>query len=117
MADWTTLKAAIANVIKANGNQEITGQVLQNTLNNMISAIGENATFVGIATPTTSPGTYDGPVFYIAAVKGVYSNFNSAEVDREALILYNTSDGQWNSINAGIAIEYYDSLHNALINE
>ena len=116
MADWTTLKAAIANVIKANGNQEITGQVLQNTLNNMISAIGENATFVGIATPTTSPGTYDGPVFYIAAVKGVYSNFNSAEVDREALILYNTSDGQWNSINAGIAIEYYDSLYNALIN-
>ena len=116
MADWTTLKAAIANVIKANGNQEITGQVLQNTLNNMISAIGENATFVGIATPTTSPGTYDGPVFYIAAVKGVYSNFNSAEVDREALILYNTSDGQWNSINTGIAIEYYDSLYNALIN-
>ena len=116
MADWTTLKAAIANVIKANGNQEITGQVLQNTLNNMISAIGENATFVGIATPTTSPGTYDGPVFYIATVKGVYSNFNSAEVDREALILYNTSDGQWNSINAGIAIEYYDSLYNALIN-
>ena len=116
MADWTTLKAAIADVIKANGNQEITGQVLQNTLNNMISAIGENATFVGIATPTTSPGTYDGPVFYIAAVKGVYSNFNSAEVDREALILYNTSDGQWNSINAGIAIEYYDSLYSALIN-
>ena len=116
MANWTILKAAIANVIKANGNQEITGQVLQNTLNNIISAVGENATFVGIATPTTSPGTYDGPVFYMATIKGVYSNFNSAEVDREALILYNTSDGQWNSINTGIVIRYYDSLYNALIN-
>ena len=116
MANWTTLKTAIANVIKTNGNQEITGQLLQNVLNNIVSSVGENSTFAGIATPATNPGVPDGPVFYIAAVKGVYSNFNSAEVDREALILYNTSDGQWNSINAGIAIEYYDSLYNALIN-
>ena len=105
MANYTELKTAVSAIIKTNNNREITGQLLQDVLNNIISVIGANATFAGIATPTTSPGTYDGPVFYIAAVKGVYSNFNSAKVDREALILYNTSNGQWNSINTGIAIE------------
>ena len=54
MANWSVLKAAIANAIKTNGNQEITGQVLQNALNNIVSTVGENATFAGIATPTTN---------------------------------------------------------------
>ena len=48
MANWSTLKAAIANVIKTNGNQEITGAVLQNTLNSIVSAVGENATFASL---------------------------------------------------------------------
>lgn len=63
MANWTILKEAIASVIKTNDNQEITGQLLQNALNNIITNVGENATFAGIATPTTNPGTPDGPVF------------------------------------------------------
>ena len=80
MANWTTLKAAIANVIKTNGNQEITGAVLQNTLNSIVNAIGENATFAGIATPSTNPGTPDGPVFYIASEAGTYPNFGGITV-------------------------------------
>ena len=75
MANWSVLKAAIANAIKTNGNQEITGQVLQNALNNIVSTVGENATFAGIATPTTNPGTPDGPIFYFATEAGTYSNF------------------------------------------
>ena len=80
MANWTILKEAIASVIKTNDNQEITGQLLQNALNNIITNVGENATFAGIATPTTNPGTPDGPVFYIATTAGSYSNFGSLEV-------------------------------------
>lgn len=80
MANWDILKQAIANAIKTNGNQEITGAVLQNTLNSIVNSIGENATFVGIATPTTNPGTPDGPVFYIATQKGAYSNFNNIDI-------------------------------------
>lgn len=60
MANWSDLKAAVAKVIKTNGNQQITGAVLQNVLNNIISNVGENATFAGIATPVTNPGTPDG---------------------------------------------------------
>ena len=66
MANWSILKNAIASVIKTNGNQKITGQILQNTLNSIVNAVGENATFAGVATPSTNPGTPDGPVFYIA---------------------------------------------------
>lgn len=80
MANWSILKAAIAKSIKNNSNQEITGQVLQNVLNNIVSSVGENSTFVGIATTTTNPGVPDGNVFYLATEAGIYANFNSIEI-------------------------------------
>lgn len=80
MANWSTLKAAIASIIKTNGNQEITGQVLQNVLNNIVTNLGANATFVGIAEPSTNPGTPDGNVFYIAG-EGTYSNFSNLVIE------------------------------------
>lgn len=96
MTNWTTLKATITDVIKTNGNQEITGAVLQNTLNSIVSTVGENATFAGIATPTTNPGTPDGPVFYIALELGVYSNFNGITLKNSGFaIIYNTDDNKW----------------------
>ena len=92
MANWDVLKSAIAGIIKTNNNQEITGQLLQNVLNNIASSVGENATFAGIATFTTNPGTPDGPVFYLATEAGVYANFNGITIlEGEAVIL------QWNS--------------------
>jgi hypothetical protein len=98
MANWTTLKASIANIIKTNGNQEITGQLLQNVLNSIINFVGENATFVGIATPATNPGVPDGPVFYFANAAGTYSNFDGIKLDNPGLIiLYNLSD-KWQSL-------------------
>ena len=101
MANWSTLKAAIANVIKTNGNQEITGAVLQNTLNSIVSAVGENATFAGIATPSTNPGAPDGNVFYIASESGTYSNFGGIVNNGECLILKKNEDS-WVSIETGI---------------
>lgn len=101
MANWSTLKAAIANVIKTNGNQEITGTVLQNTLNSIVSAVGENATFAGIATPSTNPGAPDGNVFYIASESGTYSNFGGIVNNGECLILKKNEDS-WVSIETGI---------------
>ena len=80
MANWNILKSAIAETIKTNGNQEITGQLLQNVLNNIVTSVGENATFAGIATPTTNPGAPDGPVFYLASTPGTYNNFAGAVI-------------------------------------
>lgn len=93
MANWSDLKAAIADVIKTNGNQEITGTVLQSTLNSIVNVVGENATFAGIATPSTNPGIPDGPVFYLAIAPGTYSNFNgqSVAIGEIAVFIYKTS--------------------------
>ena len=102
MANWSALKAAVAKVIKTNGNQEITGAVLQNALNNIISNVGENSTFVGIATPATNPGAPDGNVFYLATKAGTYSNFNDIEIaDGEAVIL--EWRGSWTKKTSGFA--------------
>lgn len=80
MSKWSDLKAAIANVIKTNGTQAITGSVLQSVLNNIVSSLGENYQFVGIATTATNPGTPDGNVFYIAG-EGTYTNFSNLVID------------------------------------
>lgn len=102
MANWQILKAAIADVIKTNGNQEITGQVLQSVLNNIISNLGANATFAGIATPTTNPGTPDQNVFYIASEDGIYSNFGNVVLENEVAIFTN-GNGNWVKTDTGIA--------------
>ena len=81
MANWSTLKAAIAQIIKTNNNQEITGANMQSVLNNIIDNVGENATYADIATPSTNPGVPDGNVFYIASEAGTYSNFNNLVLD------------------------------------
>lgn len=108
MAKWSVLKAAIAESIKNNSNQEITGQVLQNILNNIVSSVGENSTFAGIATPTTNPGVPDGNVFYLAVAPGVYSNFGGIQiVDGEAVIL--EWRGSWVKKTTGFATQQHFS--------
>lgn len=94
MANYTELKTAVSAVIKTNNNQEITGQLLQDVLNNIISVIGANATFAGIATPDTAPGTPDQNVFYIAGQSGTYANFGGYKVTKNAVVFSNVS-GNW----------------------
>lgn len=102
MGNYEQLKQAVSGVIKVNGNQEITGAILQNALLSIISTVGGNATFAGIATPTTNPGTPDQNIFFIASKNGTYSNFNSININNEVSILYN-KDGVWKKTNTGIA--------------
>lgn len=103
MANWTTLKTAIANVIKTNGNQEITGQLLQNVLNNIVSSVGENSTFAGIATPATNPGVPDGPVFYIATNTGTYPNFEAITIKENDVKIFLWT-GSWVVLSTGIPV-------------
>lgn len=102
MGNYKQLKAAIAAVIKANGMQEITGDVLQATLLSLVSNIGDNATFAGMATPDTNPGTPDQNIFYLAAQPGVYSNFGGVELTDQVLIFTN-KNGIWVKNESGIA--------------
>ena len=102
MADYATLKAAIQAVIYENGNQEITGAVMQSTLLAMVSALGANYQYAGIATPATNPGTPDQNVFYLASTAGTYVNFgNIVLAENEVAILkYN---GNWTKEASGFA--------------
>lgn len=109
MGNYEELKAAVASVIKTNGNQEITGQVLQNTLTTLISQVGANATFAGIATPDTAPGTPDQNVFYIAGQSGVYANFGGYEVTKNA-VAFNNVSGNWVATELNLlSIDFWDS--------
>lgn len=96
MANYDTLKTAVADVIKTNGNKEITGALLQQTLLAMINSLGVGYQFVGFATPATNPGTPDQNVFFIAQQPGLYSNFNGINVwpGEIAILKYNGSWGR-----------------------
>ena len=80
MGNYEQLKQAVSNVIKTNGTQSITGQVLQNTLLTMINSLGDNYQFVGVATTATNPGTPDQNVFYLAG-EGTYVNFSNLTIE------------------------------------
>ena len=77
--NYSDLKAAIRQSIKANGNFEITGNILQSELIAMIDSLGNGYQFMGVAAPETIPGAPDQKVFYLAG-PGVYANFNAIEV-------------------------------------
>ena len=96
MTNWTKLKKAIADVIKTNGNQEITGAIMQHTLISIVDNLGDNAQFGGVAVPSTVPADTDGSLFYLAATQGTYPNFNNIEVNASEMAVFtkNTA-GTW----------------------
>ena len=116
MGNYTELKAAIAAVIKANGNNEITGAIMQNVLKTIVSTVGANRTFVGIANADTNPGLPDGNVFYIAYTAGNYVNFQSKAGNLtvnpgELAILYNGTTN-WSKFVIGMSSDGVIALAN-----
>lgn len=95
MANFANLKAAINAVIKANGQREITGEVMNQVLTAMVNSLGSNYQFAGVATPSTNPGTPDQNVFYMATQAGTYTNFSAIVLqDGISILLW---DGSWSS--------------------
>ncbi len=107
MNNWEILKQSIQSVIKPNDNQEISAQDLQDILIEIINSLGQNATFAGIATPTTDPGIPDGPIFYIATQPGIYSNFQNIEIQEGQIALFlqlDSSNSWYNKILIDLSI-------------
>ena len=104
MSNYNSLKTTIDANIKQNGRQEITGQILNSVLNQMVTTLGAGYQFAGVATldPVTDPGTPDAKVFYIANGKGTYTNFGGVEVtEDDVVVLY--WDSSWHKVSTGIA--------------
>ena len=108
MGNYTELKNAVSNVIKSNGNQEITGEIMKNVLLSIIDNVGNYATYAGIATPNTNPGTPDQYVFYLASNPGIYSNFGGVEVIKGELAIFSNKNGTWTTKK----IDFSSSLGN-----
>ena len=77
---YTNLINDIKAVIKNNGNQEITGNVLQGALLEMINALGANYQYAGVADTSTTITTTEANVFYLLTEAGTYSNMSSSIV-------------------------------------
>lgn len=71
----------------------------------LIEQLKNTATFAGIATPTTNPGTPDGPVFYLATEVGVYSNFGGIEVIEGEAVIFEWDNGSWSKKVTGFATQ------------
>lgn len=96
MGNYENLKAAIADVITTNVNNEITGAVLRQVLQTMVSSIGGNATFGGVVTPETNVGTPDQNVFYVAKTPGTYQYMGGVTVEMGEIAFFTNKNNQWN---------------------
>ena len=104
------LRETINNITANPGQVSNAENVIVNTLPNStvsnvqqaLTELFKNATFAGIAIPTTNPGTPDGPVFYFANGKGIYTNFDGLEVteDKVVILYYDTT---WHKVTTCIA--------------
>lgn len=113
MADFSALKAAIRAAIRQNGNNEITGNIMQGILLSMVNTLGDAAInalvdavaalstrvadgymYGGIATPTSTPTASSGKVFYFALQAGTYTNYGALVVEQGVTIL-KTDNYQW----------------------
>ena len=106
MSNYNSLKTTIDANIKQNGRQEITGQILNSVLNQMVTTLGAGYQFMGVATPT-NPGTAQTPdykCFYHAATPGTYTNLGSLVVNEKEMALLAYSS-QWYKMTTSIVYE------------
>lgn len=103
MANNQVLKNAINQVIKENGNNEITGIILQNALTSIINHFGSGSVFLGVATPTTVPANLDLNSFYITAENGTFVNFGGyVNTNNNFVVFSNTGGGFQKVFSANI---------------
>lgn len=121
MANYQNLKDSVKDVIKTNGNQEITGQIMQNVLLTIINGIGSNRTYAGLADSETNPDSIDANVFYIAYKEGKYIYFPIYEGNSEIVlnngeiaILYNIGN-VWKKETIGIGKLNYDLINSGIL--
>ena len=102
MANYQLLKADIDEKVYENAQQKITGANLNAVLNAMVTTLGAEYQFAGVATIDTNPENPDAKVFYFANGKGTYTNFGGLEVtEDEVVVLY--WDSAWHKVATGIA--------------
>lgn len=94
MANYEELKRAVKQVIKPNGVQEITGEILQNVLVKMIDTFGDEYKCKGVAVTSTTPQV-SGKTLYFASTPGVYANFAGLSVVKGEFVAFAYDGANW----------------------
>lgn len=92
---YDTLKAAIEQSIKPNGNQAITGQVLQNILLEMVNLLGSGAVYGGEIVPASAVPMADTAQAYIAKTQGTYTNHGGLSLAEGEVAIISNVTGKW----------------------
>jgi hypothetical protein len=95
MANYSNLINSIKAVVKQNGTNDITGQLMQDVLVTMINTIGRYAAFAGTAMPSTNPNNPDQTVYYFTSIPGTYVNFGGIVVPPDRLVALHNIEGVW----------------------
>ena len=103
MANFDLLKELIRSGIYENEDQEITGEVMQNTLLEMVRSLGTGYKYIGIADAMTDPGTPDENVFYFATAAGTYTHFGNLTVAANEIAILKGSGSSWSKDVTSIA--------------
>lgn len=98
MANYSNLINSIKAVIKQNGTNDITGQMMQDVLVTMINTIGRFAAFAGTAMPSTNPNNPDQTVYYLTSIPGTYVNFGGIVVPSDRLVALHNISGAWEMV-------------------
>lgn len=77
MANFDQLKQSVAALIRTNGAEEITGQIMQDVLLTIINSISGGYMFGGVAQHSGNVGNPDYNVFYLAG-SGAYTGYGAA---------------------------------------
>lgn len=93
MSNYSSLKTTINANVTTNGNQEITGSVMNTVLLQMVDILGAGFQYMGVANGSTNPGTPDNRVAYLAG-PGSYPRFGNAFIPSECVGVF-TYDGEW----------------------
>lgn len=86
MAAYSTLISYIQSIVRANGNEEITGPNMQSVLLALVNIVGVRQ-FRGVANPATNPGIVEGQAVYITAQDGNYTHFGGIDISDEIALL------------------------------
>lgn len=98
MANYSNLINSIKAVIKQNGTNDITGQLMQDVLIALTNSIGRFAAFAGVAIPSTNPNNPDQTVYYLTSTPGTYVNFGGIVVPSDRLVALHNISGAWEMV-------------------
>lgn len=97
MNKYDALKNAVKNVIKNNGRQEITGDILQNILVRFVDTFGSDYNLKGLADANQMPDT-SAKCIYFATESGSYRNYGGLELHNGEVAMLVFDGGGWNKV-------------------